>query len=119
MFNITVRWLGRFLERNTTKCTQDLLNMCYEGYPFLHHYSISYCIFVVLLGTMFSTSVPLGIPAVGVSLITRYSIDRVLLLKVYGRPSLVDGSLVKVCVHGPPWDTPNRTERDTPNPDRP
>lgn len=95
LYNWSLRLFGRIqLWVGFVTVTQDVLNLCYEGYPFLHHYSVSYCIFVVILGTTFSTSVPLGLPAVAVSLLTRYFIDRTYLLYVYQRPSQVDGSLV-------------------------
>ena len=95
MYNWALRILGQLLPKLMTT-TQETLNMCYEGYAFLHHYSVSYCIFVVILGTASSTNLPLALPMIAISLFTRWAIDRVYLLYIYQRPSNVDGSLIKL-----------------------
>lgn len=84
LYNWALRLLARLVSRYMTT-TQEFLNLCYEGYAFLHHYSVSYCVFVVLLGTMFSSSIPLGLPCIALSLFSRWAIDRVYLLYTYAR----------------------------------
>jgi hypothetical protein len=60
---------------------------------------IRYALFVVLLGTALSSTVPLSLPCVALSCYSRYAIDRGYhLLRVYQRPAPVDATLIKLCV---------------------
>ena len=95
LYNIALRLLGKILIKVMPFPTQELVNFCYEGYPFLHHYAMSFTLFVVLVCTGFSTILPLGLFICATSLLTRYLMDRVLILYVYQRPPPVDTTLVK------------------------